>query len=62
MDGCRSATLVAVGSYRLDLFPVTFVPGEGVTAFKAGYEYMLMAANLAVGVAMFRGAFKRGGR
>ena len=36
---------IAVGSYRLDLFPTTFVPGVGVTPFKAGYEYVLTGLN-----------------
>ncbi|MGY4829905.1 MASE3 domain-containing protein [Sphaerotilaceae bacterium SBD11-9] len=55
-----AGVLVAVGSYRLDLFPVTFVPGQGVTPFKAGYEYMLMAGNLAVGGAMWHRAGRTG--
>ncbi|MBX3621973.1 MAG: response regulator [Rhizobacter sp.] len=55
-----SALLVAVGSYRVDLLPVTFVPGEGVTAFKAHYEYALSAANMAVAWVMWRRAGRLG--
>ena len=58
-----AAVIVAIGSYRLELFPSTFVQGQGVTSFKAGYEYMLMAGNLAVGLAMWhRGARTGQGR
>ena len=44
------------GSYHLDLFPTTFVKGQGVAPFKAHYEYVLCAANLAVAVLMWRKA------
>jgi PAS domain S-box-containing protein len=36
---------IAFGSFALDRFPVTFVPGVGVTPFKAGYEYVLVGFN-----------------
>ncbi len=55
-----AALLVWVGSYRLDLFPATFVAGSGVTPFKAGYEYALCAANLAV-AALFWWRARRSG-
>ncbi|MDE1998174.1 MAG: response regulator, partial [Burkholderiales bacterium] len=36
------------GSYGLDHFPITFIPGEGVTAFKARYEYGLSLTNTTI--------------
>lgn len=51
--------LVAIGSYRLEWFPTTFVPGEGVTAFKAGFEVALCVANLAVAALLWR-AMRKG--
>lgn len=42
--------LFLFGTYGLHWFPVTFVPGQGVTNFKAAYEYVLCAANLLAGV------------
>ncbi len=33
------------GLFHLNLFPVTFVPGQGVTAFKANAEYLLFLGN-----------------
>lgn len=47
---------IAFGSFALDLFPVTFVPGEGVTPFKAGYEYVLVALNGLLALALWRRA------
>lgn len=49
-----SAALVWFGSYRLQDFPATFVAGQGVTAFKAGYEYALCVANLLVAALFWR--------
>ncbi|MGC4404470.1 bifunctional diguanylate cyclase/phosphodiesterase [Methyloversatilis sp. MC4-4] len=43
-----TGALFVAGTWFLDLFPVTFVPGVGVTAFKAGFEYVLCIGNLAV--------------
>lgn len=40
--------LVLFGSFGLEFFPITFVQGTGVTAFKAGYEYALSASNFAL--------------
>ncbi|SEG65665.1 PAS domain S-box-containing protein/diguanylate cyclase (GGDEF) domain-containing protein [Halopseudomonas aestusnigri] len=40
------AGLLLTGVYALHLLPDTFVPGQGVTAFKARIEYALCAANL----------------
>ncbi|MFC7462919.1 EAL domain-containing protein [Hydrogenophaga defluvii] len=39
--------LTWMGSFHLDTFPETFVPGQGLTPFKVRYEYVLCAANLA---------------
>ncbi|HET8871273.1 MAG TPA: response regulator, partial [Aquabacterium sp.] len=44
------------GSSGLDHFPVTFVPGEGVTAFKARYEYGLCLANITIALLLLRRA------
>jgi diguanylate cyclase (GGDEF)-like protein/PAS domain S-box-containing protein len=43
-----TCALFVAGTWFLDLFPVTFVPGVGVTAFKAGFEYALCIGNLAM--------------
>lgn len=37
---------VVAGNYRLDRFPVMFVPGHGVTPLKASVEYVLCAWNV----------------
>ncbi|WIT13938.1 EAL domain-containing protein [Paucibacter sediminis] len=42
-----AAVLGYLGSYHLELFPATFVRGEGVTPFKATVEYLLCLGNLA---------------
>ncbi len=34
--------------FRPDWLPVTYIDGKGLTAFKIGYEYVLIAAHLAV--------------
>jgi len=44
------------GSYRIDAFPTTFVPGQGVTAFKANYEYVLCVGNWAVAALLLQRA------
>ena len=53
---------VAFGSYALDLFPVTFVRGSGVTPFKAGYEYALMGLNASLAVLLWRRARRKNSR
>ena len=40
------AVLLILGTYRLDLFPRLFNPGQGVTPFKARIEYALFAVNM----------------
>lgn len=35
-----SGVLIWFGSYHLDAFPTTFIKGQGVTEFKAIYEYV----------------------
>jgi len=47
---------IAFGSYALDVFPVTFVPGVGVTPFKAGYEYVLAGLNGLLALLLWRRA------
>ena len=43
-----SGFLIWFGSYHIDAFPVSFVDGQGVTGFKANYEYALCFLNVAV--------------
>lgn len=53
--GClTTVVLFLLGTYRLDLFPSTFIPGEGVTPFKAMVEYALCAGNIGVAMALYR--------
>lgn len=42
-----------LGAGFLDLLPATFIPGVGVTPFKARFEYLLCAANLALAFWLF---------
>ncbi len=51
-----SAVLIWFGSYQIDDFPVTFIKGHGVTAFKADYEYLLCLLNLLVAILFWRRA------
>lgn len=46
-------TLFFIGTFALDQLPVTFVPGIGVTPFKAFVEYGLCAGYLAVAAWLF---------
>ncbi len=55
------ALLFALGTWRLDWFPQTFVPGQGVTPFKAAVEWMLFVGNLAVAWHFWRTAERPGG-
>lgn len=41
-----TAVLFVVGTWRLDWFPLTFIPGQGVTPFKAAVEWVLCGGNL----------------
>jgi two-component system sensor histidine kinase/response regulator len=45
---CLSAALIWLGSYRVDLFPVMFVEGVGVTPVKTHIEEVLCGINLIV--------------
>ena len=54
------AVLVWFGSARLDVFPVAFVEGRGVTPFKVHYELALCAANLLVAAALWVKARREG--
>jgi PAS domain S-box-containing protein len=51
-----SLLLVVFGSYGLSWFPTTFVPGRGVTPFKAAYEVALCLADVAVAWLLLRAA------
>ncbi|MBI5257418.1 MAG: response regulator [Burkholderiales bacterium] len=56
-----SVLLLAVGSRWLGWFPTTFVPGQGVTSFKAAYEVTLFATNLLVALLLWRRAVRSSG-
>jgi len=45
--------LFVFGTFLLEGFPATFVPGIGVTPFKAVFEYVLCGANLAAAAVLF---------
>ncbi|MBE0587318.1 MAG: GGDEF domain-containing protein, partial [Hydrogenophaga sp.] len=51
-----AVAIIAFGSFALDRFPVTFVPGVGVTPFKAGYEYVLVGLNGLLALVLWRRA------
>jgi len=54
-----AASIVAItwfGSFAIDVFPITFVRGIGVTDFKADFEYLLCAANVCVAALLWRRA------
>ena len=51
------AFVVAVGAaiiYYPEVVPKTFIPGQGLTPFKIGFEYALIAANLLAALLFFR--------
>lgn len=43
-----AALVFAWGTWYLDWFPTTFIPGTGFTPFKAGFEVLLCIASFAV--------------
>ena len=45
---CLIGPLYWLGSWGIDYFPVTFIPGKGVTEFKATYEYGLCLVNMVI--------------
>lgn len=45
-------TILWVGYFHLDRFPATFVPGQGLTLFKVGFEVVLCALNVAAAVVL----------
>jgi PAS domain S-box-containing protein len=55
-----SCTLIWFGSFNLDMFPVTFIKGQGVTPFKAFYELSLCFLYIAVAIILWRRAEPRG--
>ncbi len=55
-----SCGLVWFGSSELDSFPATFVSGQGVTPFKAGYEYLLCLLFISVAALLWRRARQSG--
>lgn len=48
--------LYALGTWRLEWFPQTFVPGQGVTPLKTRVEWLLCAGNLLIAVYFWRSA------
>ncbi|MDI4635911.1 PAS domain S-box protein [Pelomonas sp. V22] len=46
--------LVTWGSTGVAGFPVTFIPGQGVTPFKVGYEWALCLLNIGIAVLLWR--------
>lgn len=42
------------GNYALQHFPVTFVPGVGVTTFKTNFEYLLFISNAILTIIFYR--------
>ncbi len=46
--GLLTAVLIAAGLAHPEWFPRTFIPGDGLTTFKIGTEYVLSAAYVAV--------------
>lgn len=51
-----SGLLIWVGSYHIDLFPDTFIRGQGVTPFKAFYEYALCLLYSGVAILLWQHA------
>ena len=45
--------LILIGVYAVSFLPDTFIPGQGVTPFKAGIEYVLCTANLVLAAWLF---------
>jgi PAS domain S-box-containing protein len=56
-----AALLVWLGSARIADMPETFVPGLGVTPFKAGFEIVLCGLNVLVALSLWRRARAGGG-
>ena len=52
--------LLWLGTWGIALFPATFVAGQGVTAFKAEYEYLLCLLYLLVAGIFWRQALRGG--
>jgi diguanylate cyclase (GGDEF)-like protein/PAS domain S-box-containing protein len=55
-----SGVLIWFGSYHIDAFPMTFVNGQGITDFKANYEYVLCFLNVMVALLLWRRAERTG--
>jgi diguanylate cyclase (GGDEF)-like protein/PAS domain S-box-containing protein len=51
-----SGLLIWFGAYSIDLFPATFIKGQGVTAFKAYYEYSLFILYCATAIILWQRA------
>jgi diguanylate cyclase (GGDEF)-like protein/PAS domain S-box-containing protein len=51
-----TAVLFGIGTWRLEWFPTTFVPGQGVTPFKVMVEWGLCVGNLAAAAWLWRAA------
>ncbi|TCV90315.1 bifunctional diguanylate cyclase/phosphodiesterase [Sulfurirhabdus autotrophica] len=55
-----SALLIWFGSYSIEAFPVTFINGQGVTSFKAYYEYSLCLLYIVVAILLWQRANRSG--
>ena len=48
-----------IGLYKLDIFPQTFIPGEGLTPFKIAAEYGIISILLIPAILFYRRARKK---
>ncbi len=56
LGGMVAGAVWIVGLYHADMLPRTFVPGQGLTGFKIGVEYLLFAMSLACALLFVRRA------
>ncbi len=55
-----STLLIWFGSYSIEAFPLTFINGQGVTSFKAYYEYSLCLIYIIVAILLWQRASRSG--
>lgn len=55
-----SFVVIWFGSYHIEVFPLTFIKGQGVTPFKAYYEYVLFGVYMVVSILLWRRATQSG--
>ena len=51
-----TAFIYWIGLYHLELFPITFIPGQGLTTFKVAAEYGVIIILFAAAVLFYRNA------